>query len=174
MSFILNFLLKFYIRSSSRPFTLHALSISSSLTGLFCLAKSISYEAPHYGIFLQPPTTSSFLSFCSSCNRKIDLHSFFIPTIKCEWQVGEPSVEINGTQNISIPFWCKNCVISRDSRCYGTVLQNTPVARLQIRNTQQWCNWEVMFSTRSVRDFGRGFLCGLCWGVISRISLEFS
>jgi hypothetical protein len=40
---------------------------------------------------------------------------------------------------------------SRGSRCYGTASANTPVTMQQIRSTQQFSNWEALFSTRSVR-----------------------
>jgi hypothetical protein len=30
--------------------------------------------------------------------------------------------------------------------------QTTPVAKQQIPNMHQWTNWEVVFSTRSVRE----------------------
>jgi hypothetical protein len=44
----------------------------------------------------------------------------------------------------------KNCEASRQL-LLGNGSANTPVSRQQIRNTQQWSNWEV-FSTRSVRQ----------------------
>jgi hypothetical protein len=52
------------VHSSSPPFVLHALPISSSLTLSFqlYLAKSISYKVSHYAVFFQPSTTSVFSS----------------------------------------------------------------------------------------------------------------
>jgi hypothetical protein len=53
-----------YMHPSSTPFMLHALQSSSSLTWSFWLylAKSTSYEAPRYAVFLQSPIMSSFFN----------------------------------------------------------------------------------------------------------------
>jgi hypothetical protein len=57
-----------YMRSSSPPCVLHALTISSSLTLSFklYLAKRTSYEAPHFAVFsnlLSPPPSVCILSW---------------------------------------------------------------------------------------------------------------
>jgi hypothetical protein len=59
---------------------------------------------------------------------------------------------------------------------------NTPVARQQIRNRQQWSNWAAVFSTRSVDTYvthqykngwKRCFLCGTCRVYITGSSCDY-
>jgi hypothetical protein len=78
VSFLLVFPPIFYMYSSSLPFVLHALPISSSLTWL-CFAKSTSYEVPHNAVF---STSRHFISLRSKYSQHPVLkhpQSMFLP-----------------------------------------------------------------------------------------------
>jgi hypothetical protein len=66
-----------YMHSSSPPFVLHALPISSSLTWSLCLARSTSYEVPHCVVFSNLPLLNLRIKDCIKLKSIISDNAFF-------------------------------------------------------------------------------------------------